>query len=186
MFFVIIGVVGSIASGKGVVSDILKKKGFIPLMFSDILRKELSEKGIEITRKNLQDYANELRKNFGADYLARRLIAKTSSSGNYVLEGIRNPAEIYALRESGKTFILGIDAPLERRFQWIIMRGKENDPHTLDEVKTTDDRDNGVGEPEWGLQVKKSMALADVVVINDKTKEHLEKKIDKIISKLKL
>ena len=30
------------------------------------------------------------------------------------------------------------------------------------------------------------MALADVVVINDKTKEHLEKKIDKIISKLKL
>jgi len=41
----IIGIVGQIASGKGTLAKELEKKGFTKLVFSDILREELTRLG---------------------------------------------------------------------------------------------------------------------------------------------
>lgn len=180
----IIGVVGAVCSGKGFLSDELHKKGYIKLTFSDVLREEVKRRGIELSRVSLHDLGNELRKNHGADYLARKLLEKVEDGKNYVFDGIRNPAEIKALREFGETVILGIEAPLEKRLQWMIMRNRENDPLSIAEVKAVDDKNNGVGEPDYGLQIGKCMDMIDFKIMNNGDREQLKKNIDKVLNKI--
>ena len=67
----IIGLTGSLAAGKGVVSDFLKKKGFVYLSLSDELRQTAKERKIELTRVNLQNLGNALREERGPAVLAQ-------------------------------------------------------------------------------------------------------------------
>lgn len=180
----IIGVVGAVCSGKGFLSDELEKKGYIKLTFSDILRNEVKRRGIELSRVNLQDLGNELRKNNGADYLARKLLEKVEPGKDYVLEGIRNPGEINALKEFKDSIIIGIEAPMNKRLQWMIMRNKEKDPHSIEEVKAIDARDNGLNEPEYGQRIGKCMEMIDFRIMNDRDREHLKRNVDRVINKI--
>jgi dephospho-CoA kinase len=181
----IIGIVGSTGSGKGEISNELEKRGFVKLIFSDFLREECKKKGIAITRDVLRDLGNELREKNGAGYIAKRLLEKVDRNKNYVLEGIRNPDEIKALREFGDSIIVGLEAPIEKRLQWIIMRNRENDPHSIQDVKKLDDENNGKGQPEYGLQIDKCMKMIDIKLVNDKSKEDLKKKVDKLLRGIK-
>lgn len=182
----IIGVVGPIASGKGVITQKFFEKGFIKLSFSDEVRAEAKIRGQPIERRILQDIGNELRLKYGLDYWANRLIIKMDLDKNYVVEGIRNPGEVVALRKLPNFKLISIDAPVEKRFQLIMMRGKDSDPSSLEEVKKIDSRDRGEGEDSYGQQSILSMQTADFKLINDSTKEILIKKINKIIVKLKI
>lgn len=182
----IIGVVGPIASGKGVLTDILVLKGFVRMSLSDEVRQEAKARGLPIERKILQDIGNEMRLKYGNDYWANRLTSKVEEGKNYVIEGIRNPGEVLALRKCKDFILVAIDAPIETRFQWIIMRGKDSDPQSLDEVKKIDARDRGQGEESHGQQSSLAMQGADFKILNDSTKEAMRKKVDKILKKLKI
>ena len=101
----IIGLTGSLASGKGVVSDFLKKEGFVYLSLSDELREIAKQMKIEFTRENLQNLGNKLREEKGAGVLAE-LVAEKIKSQQYrkvVVDGIRNPAEVNFLRKLKNT-----------------------------------------------------------------------------------
>lgn len=180
----IIGIVGPIASGKSIVSDMLVKKGFVKLSFSAEVRAEATKRGILIERKQLQDLGNLLREQEGDDYWARRVIAQMQSGMSYVVEGIRHPAEVTALRALPGFVLIGVTAPLEQRYQWIMMRGKDSDPASLEGVRTIDARDQGSGEGSHGQQSAAAFQLADYTLVNDMTKEKLEQKIHMLLRKL--
>ena len=57
----IIGLTGTISSGKSTVAEILIKKGFEHHTYSDILRLEAKKRNIEPTRQNLQKLGNKLK-----------------------------------------------------------------------------------------------------------------------------
>jgi len=61
---IISGLTGPIAGGKGMVAELLKKKGFFYSSTSDRVREEIGERGMEITRENLQKIADNLRHEF--------------------------------------------------------------------------------------------------------------------------
>ena len=180
----IIGVVGPIASGKNVITDFLFEKGFTRLSLSEEVREETRLRGLPIERKILQDIGNEMRLKNGLDYWANRLIAKMDLSKNYVVEGIRNPGEVSALRKLKEFILIATDAPIEKRFQWIMLRGKDSDPSSLEEVKKIDSRDRGEGEGAHGQQSILSMQTANFKIINDSTKEAMRKKAEKIFKKI--
>lgn len=182
----IIGVVGPIASGKSMLSDALVKKGFVKLSFSAEVRNEAKNRGIPIERKLLQDLGNDMRMKEGSDYWAKRIITKIESKKNYVIEGIRNPAEVDALKKLDNFSLAAVDAPIEKRFQWIMMRGKDSDPSSLEGVKKIDARDRGEGEEGHGQQSAKCVEMADYHLLNDKTKENFEKKVDNFLKKFKV
>lgn len=179
----IIGIVGTIASGKSMLSDALVQKGFSKLSFSAEVREEAKKRGIEIERKLLQDLGNEMRKKEGNDYWARRIIDKIKD-GNYVVEGIRNAAEVEALKKLENFTLIAVDAPLEKRYQWVMLRGKDSDPSSLEGVKAIDARDRGEGEEHFGQQTAKCVEMAEIELINNKSKEHFNKKVDKLLKKL--
>ena len=180
----IIGVVGPIASGKNVITDFLFEKGFVRMSLSEEVRKEARSRGLPIQRKILQDIGNEMRLKNGSDYWAGRLITMMEAGKNYVVEGIRNPGEVTALRKLPGFILIAVDAPVEKRFQWIMMRGKDSDPSSLEEVKKIDSRDRGEGEDSHGQQSIASMQSADFKIVNDSTKEAMRRKAEKIFKKI--
>jgi dephospho-CoA kinase len=182
----LIGVVGTIASGKSILSDILVEKGFIKLSFSAEVREEAKLRNIPIERTHLQDLGNEMRKKEGGDYWARRIISKIGPGNNYVIEGIRNTSEVKALEKLDNFTLIAVDAPIEKRFQWIMLRGKDSDPSSLSGVKSIDARDRGIGEDEHGQQTSACVEMAKIKIVNDSTKEKLAKKIEKLLKSLKL
>ena len=97
----IIGITGTNASGKDTAADYLKNKGYSHYSLSDIVREECDVRGLPKDRDTLRELANELRRNFGADVLAKRAIEKIQreKAKNIVITSIRSPEEIKTLKK---------------------------------------------------------------------------------------
>jgi dephospho-CoA kinase len=179
---VIIGLTSFIGAGKTTVGDYLVKKGFVFYSLSDVIREEIRSRGLEITRDRLTEVGNELRKKFGSSVLADRIIEKISKepSENYVIDSIRNPAEIEALKKRKDFKLLFVDAPIETRFKRIVERQREKDPQTFDDFKKTEEREMQ-SKDSSSQQLLKCKQMADIVIVNDSSVKALYKKIDNII-----
>ena len=180
-----IGITGPIASGKSVLVDMLVERGFIYYKLSGEVRDEAKSLGIAIERKALQDLGNAMRLKYGEGYWAERVVAKMEKGKQYVVDGIRNPGEIAVLKKIPSFMLIGVDAPIEKRLQWIIARNKDSDPKNAEEIRAIDSRDRGVGEQSFGQQSAKCYDLADVYLKNDGTFEELSKKIGDLLEDLK-
>lgn len=175
----IIGLTGSLASGKGIVSKFLKEKGFVYLSLSDELREIAKEEKIELTRENLQNLGNKLREEKGKGVLAEVVSSKiiNQTYKKAIVDGIRNPAEVEVLRKLKDFFLISVDAPQEIRFKRIVERGRESDPKTWEDFLRVDDRDKGLGEAPTGQAVGKCMELADYSLTNSGTPEDIKERI---------
>ena len=164
----VIGITGTIASGKGTVGEILKSKGFSSISLSSILREELAAQGLEPTRTNMQDIGNKLRKDFGGQVLAERALAKFKSySTPLIIDGIRNMDEVNYLKQNSNFILIGIDAPFEVRWQRVRARNKDSDLLNHDRFVIDDARDRGFNEPLNGQQVGMCLVHADHLINND-------------------
>lgn len=172
---IVIGISGTLCSGKGVVAEILRSKGFDATTLGAIVRESLNSKRIETTREAQQDEGNRLRKEFGGQVLAERALAKYSGSFvPLVIDGIRNVAEIEYLRKNSRFFLIVIDAPFELRFRRSNKRNRDPRLGDYDLFKAEDARDRGLNEPESGQQVGECMKRADFTIMNDEEFTRLE------------
>lgn len=185
----VIGLTGTIGSGKEVAKEFLMKRFncYYVTLSNIILTKFEKESGI-LTRKTLQDMGNELRKKYGSHILAMLAVEYLPKDKEVIIiDGIRNPGEIEYLRKKfGKDFkLIAIDASPEIRFERILKRNQKGDPKTWEEFVALDERDKGKNEPEYGQQVKKCMEQADFTIINDGSLEEFEREINNIMSAIK-
>ncbi len=180
---IIIGLTGENCAGKGTVADYLAKKGFYYYSLSDIIREELANDGKEITREALIAKGNELRRNFGADVLAKRTIGKLQNDRNYVVDSIRNPAEAKALLATGKMTLIYVTAPPERRFERMKQRKREGDPRSFEAFQLIDRREIQ-GKDEFGQQLAEVFALATKKLVNDTDFKELYADVDGMLSEL--
>ena len=180
MKYQVVAVVGPIASGKGAVIESLKKKGFLAVSLSDVVREKANEWRLPLTRKNLQDVGDELRKKFGPSILAELVAPKIfkESTKQFVVDSVRNPAELQYLKKHFKTFIIGITASDDKRFQLMLARGKEWDPKTREEFDALAARDKGIGQEAYGQQVEACLKMADIVIDNNGTLKQFEDGLD--------
>ena len=183
----IIGLTGSLAAGKEVVSEFFIKKDFVYFSLSQEVRNVAKERGIELTRKNLQDLGNELRETEGIGVLAKRVLnkIKADKNFNFIIDGIRNPAEINVLKKLDNFLLIAVDAPKEIRFNRFVKRNRESDPKTWDGFLKVDARDKGEGESKTGQGVGKCMEKADFTLENNGTLEEIQNKVNKLYNKIK-
>ncbi|MEM7818659.1 MAG: AAA family ATPase [Candidatus Aenigmatarchaeota archaeon] len=186
----VVGITGTIASGKDTVKKILQSKfNCYTVSLSSIIKAELEKKkNKNFSRKNLQDLGNELRKKYGTHILAMLAVEYLQRDKELIIiDGIRNPGEVDFLRKKfGNKFVLiGVDANPEIRFERIKKRGNDSDPKTWEEFLEIDKRDQGENEPEYGQKTKECLEKADFLIINDSTLEDLEKKVNEIAEKIK-
>ena len=185
----VIGLIGTIGSGKDIVREILEKKfNTVSVILSDLLETNaLKKRGIKITRTMQQNLGDELRQKYGTHVLAKIAIdfmKKTSEIK--IIDGIRNPGEVDFLRQqfSDDLKLIAIDAPQQVRFERIVKRNRDSDPKTWEEFVAVDERDQGKDQPEYGQKVRKCIEMADVVIQNDGSLEELKKKVEEIIKQL--
>lgn len=179
----IIGVTGTKASGKGIVTEILKEKGFTYTSTSDQVRKEATKRGLSnYTIKDLQDIGNDIRDKFGPEELVRRCLQELTDKKDIVIDGIRNPGEIKEIKKMGGIMI-AVDAPVKMRFERLMARKRASDPQTLEDFEKMEARDRGNKESDIGQQVDKCIEMSDHKIINDSTLETLKTKIEYILLK---
>lgn len=169
----IIGLVGDIASGKGMVAKILEDKGYSRHVLSDRIREEISRHGlIDLVddRETLQDIGNELRCEHGPQALAEITdsFINASQSRFVVVDGLRNTAEIaYFKAKYPEFYVIGVDADKEVRLGRYLARTKRGDPKTEVDFNRLDSRDMGTGENKFGQQVSVCFEIADIVITNN-------------------
>lgn len=178
---IVVGIVGPIGSGKSTTSAFLVKKGFVHLRFSEEIEKEIKKRNLEFSRKNYQDIGNEWRAQ-KIDFISQRVletINKLPENAQVVIEGCRNPGEIYPFRKRANFYLIGLNAPVEIRFQRVSKLSR--DPKTWKEFQIGEKRDAGYGEPEWGQNTPGCLKLADIVISTDKVKLKVNQEIEKFL-----
>jgi len=183
----IIGLTSFLGAGKTTIADYLvKNKGFIYYSLSDVIRDEIRSRDQEITRERLQDVGNELRKRFGNSVLADRVLEKIRQEPgkDFVIDSIRNPAEIRALRRLKGFSLVFVDAPLKVRFNRLKARKREQDPTTFEEFRKAEERELE-SQDSANQQLLRCREMADFIIHNDSTPEALYKKINELLKGLK-
>lgn len=173
----IIGLTGSMGAGKGEVVKILEKLGFQYITLSQMVREEARNRGIEEEREKLMEVGNSMRQAEGNGVLGKRALQKIQESEHelWVVDGIRNPAEIDELRKSSDVHIIALEANRELLVERILKRGRPSDAKTPEEIIFKIEREWGKGEPEGGQQMEKCVAKADHTIVNEGTLEELDK-----------
>lgn len=183
----IIGLVGQMASGKGEFVRILQGKGFEYITLSSMVREEARKRGIPEEREKLMEVGNSMREAYGAGVLAKKAMEKIMASGheNWVVDGIRNPAEIVELRNGKKVYIVGVHASRDLLIERIMSRGRGGDANERLEILHKIEREWGKGEPPEGQQVGKCMEMVDMEIENEGTLEEFENKIISYFNSIK-
>lgn len=178
-----LGLTGPIASGKGEITKILISRGFSYISLSDIVREEARKRNVEMSRENLQNLGNSLRKEFGAGVLGRivRERIEKEPEKDWVIDGIRNPYEVEELRKMNDFYLVAVTAPLEILVERVISRKRDEDPDSIGEIKGRILKEIGDDQPEEGQRIKDCMAISDFTIINIHSLSHLEEEVEKII-----
>ncbi len=179
----VIGLVGSMGSGKGIFAEYLGKKGFQYTSLSDEIRVELNSRGVPESRELLTAVGNELRKQFSADILAQRVLKKIAPDIHYVVDSIRNPEEVKALRSRPDFVLIRIEAPARVRFDRIKARARTGDVQSFDQFLEQERKEAETDDPAT-QQMLATARMADYVIGNDSTLEELYKKIDNLLNRL--
>ncbi|OGD10272.1 MAG: hypothetical protein A2Y86_03675 [Candidatus Aminicenantes bacterium RBG_13_62_12] len=170
----LLGLTGTNGAGKGEAAAFFMKRGYTYLSLSDVLREELRKRGLEATRDNLIRTGNALRRRYGPDVLARRVLRRVR--GDTVIDSIRNPAEVARLRTRPGFRLLAVDAPVEVRFERVRRRGRDESARTLEAFAAKEREETG--RDPGSQQLHLCLRLADATVINDSTLEHFHKKLE--------
>ncbi len=180
----ILGLSGSFSSGKDTAAEyLINKHGFEHYCLSDEIRTVLRERGDEISRDNMMRVGNELRAEHGSGVLAERALKKAKTS-KLLISSIRNLEEVNVLRKKaeeakGKFVLVWMDAPVEKRYEWAISRGRIENVKSVVEFmeKENMERSTQAHKQQLGLCENE----AEIKILNDKLKEDLYKKLDEIM-----
>jgi len=177
----ILGVSGLNASGKGEVVTYLTHRSFYAHSLSDVLRAVLKERGELETRERMIELGRGLRASEGPGALAHRLSAQLHADRNYVIDSIRHPAEVAALRSAGQRFrLIWVEADERLRFERMRARARAGDPETLAELQRLEGRELGSPDPA-AQQLLAVRALADDVLRNDGPLAELHEQLGRLL-----
>ncbi len=175
-----IGIAGPNAAGKGEVVRLLERRGFYPVSLSDVIREELAREGREPTRENMIERGSALRERFGQAVLAERVQRNLPADRNHVIDSIRHPAEVEALRSAGGFLLIWVDASPRVRFERSRARGRGGDADTFDAFAAIEARELGSTNPA-AQQLLAVQALADETISNDGSLAELEAQLAEVL-----
>ncbi len=183
----VIGVTGPLGSGKTTVAKLLEAKNFVRVSLTDELREEVRKRALPETREVFIDTANALRKEFGKDILAKKAsesleaLRRTRKTDKFIIDGLKNPGEVKYFKEKYDMFLIGVVAEEKIRVKRILSRSSILDSRASKNVLQKNlKRDLGIGEKDFGNNIRGTLDLADIRIKNDGSLEELEKKINEL------
>ncbi len=171
----IIGIAGTNGAGKDTVGQILAEDyKWMFVSGSDILRKELERRGLEIERSNLRALSGEWRRTHGLGVLIDMTVdIYNRSTGQYqglAISSIRNPGEAARVHELGGK-IIWVDADPKIRYQRIYSRGRSaEDNKTFEQFLSEERAEMSHSGDETTLNMAGVKAKADIFIENNGNK----------------
>jgi dephospho-CoA kinase len=177
----LIGITGTLSAGKGTVADYLVGKGFVHHSAREFITREIVKRGLPVNRDSMVNVANDLRSTYGPSYVVESMAKEALAAGqDAVLESVRTPGEVEALKQLGGT-MLAIDADRRTRFERILKRGiPETDRLTFEEFVAQEDREMTATDPNK-QNLRRCIELADIRIENNGTVEDLYAKVEQTL-----
>ncbi len=179
----IIGITGTLGAGKGTVVEYLTgRKGFSHYPVRDFLQKELARRGLPVNRDTLTDIANEIRVRHGTAYIVEQLFLQAQQHAtSSVIESIRTPGEVDALRKHKDFYLLAVDADPEKRYQRIRKRNSETDNISYQRFLENEQREMHSDDPNK-QNLSACINKADYVMENNDTIEDLNQQTESFLA----
>ena len=102
-----------------------------------------------------------------------------------VIDSIRTPDEVKALRSRDSFRLIEVVASTDLRWKRMQIRGRSGDPTNYASFLAQEDAE-AVAENSAGQALDATAALADILIVNDSGMDNLNKAIDEIIESLGL
>lgn len=175
----LIGITGTDGAGKGTVVEYLViKKGFVHYSARALFVREIEKKGIENNRANMRLVANELRAQYGDDFLVTHYlqIFAQDHPAHAIIESIRTVAEAQTLKKHGG-ILLAVDANERLRYERIHARGSSSDSVSFEEFVAHEKLEMNDPDPH-GMQKAKVLQMADHTILNNSSVELFQTEIE--------
>nr|MDO8134357.1 AAA family ATPase [Candidatus Njordarchaeum guaymaensis] len=177
----VIGIVGMPGSGKSEAADVARSMSIPVVNMGDVIRKEVSDSGLEIRPETLRSMMVRLRKKFGKGIVAERCLPLIRSLGSHrivVVDGLRSMEEVEVFHREFPNFkIIAIHSSPKTRHGRLMERHRSDDPKTWQEFAERDKLELSIG-------IGEVIALADVVVSNEGIQVGFREEVKKSISKV--
>jgi dephospho-CoA kinase len=178
----ILAIVGMAGSGKSVISNYLRNKGFPIIRFGEIIIREVERRGLKITPLNEQIVREEIRIKHGMDVCANLALplirANLAEHQLVVIDGLYSFSEYKTLKRefADALVVVAVFTPKKLRYQRLTSRPER--PLTRVEAEERDYTE--IERIEKGGPI----AIADFTLVNDSTKEQLIEKIEALLTLL--
>jgi dephospho-CoA kinase len=178
----LIGLTGRYASGKTTVVQWFANRGVQTMSCSDSIRRWLSEEGVKESRESLIEGGRELRRRGGAGILAEMLLDELSGD-DAVIDSIRTPGEVEALRVRDDFVLIEILAVIDSRWQRSQERARPGDPSDR-ATFISQEKSEEVALDAAGQALVATAEMADLVLYNNGSIEELYSDLEELIERL--
>jgi 8-oxo-dGTP diphosphatase len=176
----IIGIAGTLGSGKGTVVDYLvKKKGFKHYYSTDLLIEILEERGEVVDRDGMNRVANELRASDPSGVPAKTYAKYMAEDGksDVILEALHSVPEVNFVKSVGGV-VLGVTADPDIRYERITSRGSVKDNVSKEKFMEQQKREEEGSEDPNRSNIYNAIKEADYVIENNGSIDDLYEKIE--------
>ena len=161
---VVVAVTGMPGSGKSLVArEMAGLLGYRIYRMGDVVRREVSRRGLPLTVENVERVAAELRRLHGRGAVALLMLDDVLSDPGpgVVVDGMRSMEEARILSRAGRVIIVAVHASRQTRLRRLLARrGRRDEVSSLEDLELRDRRnlEFGIGEV---------IALADYMIVNE-------------------
>lgn len=160
---IVVSLAGMPGSGKSVVANVAKQKGYDVVLMGNIVREEAQKRGIEPSPEELGKIMLELRRIEGEATIAKRCVPRIGGTRRLkvLVDGVRSLAEVDEFKKHFVKFaLIAIHTSPEMRFNRLFTRQRSDDPRVIETFRERDQRELGVG-------LGNAIAMADYVIVNE-------------------
>jgi len=179
----IVALVGLAGSGKSTAVEYFTDRDYPKVYFGGIVLDAMREEGIEHTADNEKRFREELREKHGKDVVVNRIVEQINGLAGagqrrIIADGLYTWTEYKVLKKAfpGELTLVAIVAPRHTRYHRLSQR-------PIRPLTSTEAYERDQSEIE-NLEKGGPIAIADHYIINDGSREDLEKRLEKLVQEL--
>jgi len=168
---------GMPGAGKEELVSVAVQLGYQVRRMGDVVRGEAARNGV--AAQDVGKFAHEERQRHGYDIWAKRIVPLVGD-GDTIIDGCRGMSEVNVFRQAfgDQVKVLALHSAPSTRFPRLVNRGRPDAPKDQKEFEERDQREMG-----WGLG--ETIALADLMLVNEGGLEDLRREAAALLRELK-